>query len=358
MNNIRKKWTDFSTSETKPLFWMLFGPIFMLLTLTLALPHFSKPLLPLISAGGLILSWRFRVAGFSLTLILFTFYFAFTYFFGHQDVFLWKVSWGISLALGLTISFLSMEELRCYYAKEKVEKEKALKSVQHSFECFQDKAAIEKRIQEKEGETIREELESSRSEVEAILGLVEASQIESDKIYKQNISLSKETLEMHREIEQFKMHIEEEKKEIDILKKEHKELSEEASNRLKTLNIYRTELYQVQLLNDGYQKQLKKAREYFLAQKKSAPQEMPVKEKSQHLILQTLEKDKGMIKKIYDQILEDYKKVKGISAPDEVLILELKEKKKKLEQTKSELIGIEREIFMIKKGLQEKGAYP
>jgi len=35
------------------------------------------------------------------------------------------------------------------------------------------------------------------------------------------------------------------------------------------------------------------------------------------------------------------------------LTSEVKEKKKKLEQKKSELIGIEREIFVTKKGLQQ-----
>ena len=76
-----------------------------------------------------------------------------------------------------------------------------------------------------------------------------------------------------------------------------------------------------------------------------------------------------MIKKVYDQILDDYQKVKKAfdegtaklkKAPDAILAeevtkltSEVKEKKKKLEQTKSELIGIEREIFVTKKGLQQ-----
>ena len=72
-----------------------------------------------------------------------------------------------------------------------------------------------------------------------------------------------------------------------------------------------------------------------------------------------------MIKKIYDQIQADFEalkkaleegKVKLAKAPDdelqsqvEKLTNQVVEKKKKLEQTKAELIGIEREIFVIKK---------
>ena len=145
------------------------------------------------------------------------------------------------------------------------------------------------------------------------------------------------------------------------------------------LNALRVDLYQSRLLTEGYQKQVERARAYFKAQRKEQ-KSPPIKEvrsipqeNEGNLILKTLEKDKGMIKKAYDKILDDYQKLKASfeegslklqKAPDEVLgigvnrlSLEVKEKKQKLEQTKSELIGIEREIFIIKKGLQEKGSF-
>jgi len=370
MNDIIKKWADFSDSETKPLFWMLLGPLLMMLTITLSAPFMSNPFLPLIAVSGLVFSWRYRISGFALTLMGLVIYFAFSYLFGRSDVFLWKLGWGASLVLGLTISFLSMEELKNYYAKMKNGKEKALEDLQISLHSFEEKTAVEKRVQDKEIETLKEELLSAREEVEALLNLIEASRIESDKIYKQSDALTHESLEMHREVEVLKLDLHEKLSKLSDLEERHDFLTQVSGERLKTLNTFRVELYQSRLLNENYQKQIRRAREYFLSQKKkNSTSESPLKDKSQHLVLQTLEKDKGMIKKIYDQILDDYQKVKKAfdegtaklkKAPDDILAEELtkltsevKEKKKKLEQTKSELIGIEREIFVTKKGLQQ-----
>ena len=370
MNDIIKKWADFSDSETKPLFWMLLGPLLMMLTITLSAPFMSNPFLPLIAVSGLVFSWRYRISGFALTLMGLVTYFAFSYLFGRSDVFLGKLGWGASLVLGLTISFLSMEELKNYYAKMKNGKEKALEDLQISLHSFEEKTAVEKRVQDKEIETLKEELSSAREEVEALLNLIEASRIESDKIYKQSDALTHESLEMHREVEVLKLNLHEKISKLSELEERHDFITQVSGERLKTLNTFRVELYQSRLLNENYQKQIQRAREYFLSQKKKgSTSESPLKEKSQHLALQTLEKDKGMIKKIYDQILDDYQKVKKAfdegtaklkKAPDAILseevtklTSEVKEKKKKLEQTKSELIGIEREIFVTKKGLQQ-----
>ncbi|MCB1107698.1 MAG: hypothetical protein KDK76_06360 [Chlamydiia bacterium] len=373
MNDIIKKWADFSASETKPLFWMLLGPLLMMLTITLSAPFMSNPFLPLIAVCGLLFSWKYRTSGFAFTLMGLIIYFAFSYLFGHKDIFMWKIGWGLSLVLGLTISFLSMEELKSYYAKMSARKEKAVNDLQISLHSFEEKTAAEKRTQEKEIETLKEELSSAREEMDALLNLVEASRIESDKVYRQSDELSRESLKMHREIEGLKLRLNEGEKVLSHLENEHETLLQTARERLKVLNYVRVELYQSRLLNDGYQKQIKKAREYFQAQKeKIIPKNVPVQKKSEHLILKTLEKDKGMIKKIYDQILDDYQKVKSAldegsirlkKAPDEALSIEVnrlmgevKEKKQKLEKTKAELVGIEREIFAIKKGLQERGA--
>lgn len=370
MNDIIKKWADFSDSETKPLFWMLLGPLLMMLTITFSAPFISDPFLLLIAVSGLVFSWRYRISGFALTLMGLITYFAFSYLFGHSDMFLWELVWGASLILGLTISFLSMEELKSYYEKMQDGKEKALNDLQISLQSYEEKTVVEKRVQDKEIETLKEELSSAREEVEALLNLIEASRIESDKIYKQSDVLTHESLEMHREMESLKLDLVEKLSKLSELEKRHDFITQVSGERLKTLNTFRVELYQSRLLNENYQKQIQRAREYFLSQtKKAFALETPLRNKDQHLVLQTLEKEKGMIKKIYDQILEDYQKVKKAfdegtakfkKAPDNILAEEItkltsevKGKKKKLEQTKSELIGIEREIFVTKKGLQQ-----
>ncbi|MDN3509048.1 MAG: hypothetical protein P0S93_03385 [Candidatus Neptunochlamydia sp.] len=379
MNDILKKWADFSASETKPLFWMLLGPLLVMLTLIVAIPNFSNPYLPLITVMGFVLSWCYRVSGFSLTLIFFVFYFAFHYFFGHHDAFLWKMGWGCSLVLGLTIAFLSMEELKGYYAKEKGGKEKALKELQISLHSFEEKTATEKRVLENEIDKLKEELSSSREEIEVLLSLVDASQIESDKFYKQSETLSIDSIELQRELEALKVDLEQTREKFTNFVIKHQKVSKIAGQRLKELNALRVDLYQSRLLTKGYQKQIERARAYFKAkqkeQKATPIKETPIipKENEGNLVLKMLEKDKVMIKKIYDQTLKDYQKLKTAfdegnlklqKAADEALSIEVnrldvqvKEKKQKLEQTKSELIGIEREIFIIKKGLQEKGSF-
>lgn len=379
MIDILKKWADFSASETKPLFWMLIGPLLAMLTLIVAIPNFSSPYLSLITVVGFILSWRYRFTGFSLTLMFFVSYFAFHYFFGHHDAFLWKVGWGFSLALGLTIAFLSMEELKSYYAEEKEEKEKAFKELQISLHSFEEKTATEKRVLENEIDNLKEELSSSREEVEVLLGLVDASRIESDKFYKQNETLSTDSIELQRELEALKADLEQSREKFTHFEIKYHEISKIARERLKELNALRVDLYQSHLLIESYKKQIERARVYFKTkqkeQKTTSIKEGPPmsKENGGSLVLKALEKDKRVIKKGYDQTLKDYQKLKGAfdegnqrlqKAPDELLSIEVnrldvevKEKKQKLEKKKSELVDIEREIFIIKKGLQEKGSF-
>ena len=240
---------------------------------------------------------------------------------------------------------------------------------------------MERRSLEREIEELKEHHQSLQNEVEALLSLVEGSRIESEKVLKQNEALSAESLAQHREIETMKQELDTVRETMEELKISHESLSLSAKERLNALNAKRVELHQTRLLVEDYEKQIKRAREYFLAQKKGQPvpkEEKPkpspaTNDRGQQLILQTLEKDKGMIKKIYDQIQEDFLTLKKVleeekvnleKAPDEEGHVEVKklgaqvlEKKKKLEQTKAELIDIEREIFVIKKGLQEKGAF-
>ena len=45
---ILKQWLEFSNSETKPLFWMLIGPLLVILTLVLTIPTLSNPFLFLV----------------------------------------------------------------------------------------------------------------------------------------------------------------------------------------------------------------------------------------------------------------------------------------------------------------------
>ncbi|MCB1081921.1 MAG: hypothetical protein KDK63_02115 [Chlamydiia bacterium] len=360
-SDLIKKWADFSASETKPLFWMLFGPLLMMLTLIVAIPHYTSPYLPLLTAVGLVLSWRYRISGFSLTLMMFVLYFAACFLFGSHDHYFWKLGWGCSLALSLTISFLSMEELKSYYAKQKESKEKALKDLQISLHSFEEKTATEKRILEGEIDTLKEETTTAREEGEVLLSLVDASRIESDKIFKRNETLSKEIHEKEKALSSLEVDLENLQKKQEAQTENLISLRETAAKRLKELNTLRVAHYQAQLLAESYQAQVEKARAYFKAQKKEQSAAVPKQvqnlcgydREDPRALLKSLEENKSAAKKAYDLSLQTYEALKKTAS--DPTTEEIKEKKKAVDHAKSHLVNIEREIFVTKKRLQETG---
>ena len=372
-----KQWGDFSSSPIKPLFWMLIGPLLIFLTILVSLPSFSDPFLPCVSALGLLLAWKWRLGGLSLTLLAFICYFGAQFFFGAHGVALWKFGWGCSLALALTISFLSMEELKKYYLNLKKEGDKSVADLKLSLHTSSEKAASEKRLVESEVEKLQKQLDASHEEVKALLQLVEASRVEAEKSHLINETLSAESLKQHRTIETLKLQTDESLEELESLQEQHLRLLEENRTRLKKLNKARTEYAQMQLLFEAAQEDFQKFRSVILNQRQklqekttpvSEPPAPPAESKKrsdrgQQLILKTLEKDKATIKKVYEQIQKDHEKLtlmlKEAVANEEEHVHTLEnqvlEKKKKLEQTKSELISLEREIFVVKKGMQQEG---
>ncbi|WP_420422236.1 hypothetical protein [Simkania sp.] len=374
-----KQWSDFSSSPIKPLFWMLIGPLLILLTLLVSLPTFYDPFLPCVSVLGLLLVWKWRMNGLSVTLLAFAAYFGSQFFFGTHGVALWKFGWGCSLALALTISFLAMEELKKYYQALKSEGDQSVAELKVSLHTVGEKAASEKRQVESEVERLQKELMASHDEMQALLQLVEASRVEAEKNQHQNETLSAESLKQHRQIEALKLQADESMEELESLQEQHTRLLEENRKRLKKLNQARTEYAQMQLLFDAAQNDFQKFRAVILSQRqqlqeKPAPKaraktvKAPAKPKehedrSQQLILKTLEKDKTTIKKMYEQIQKDHTKLtkmlKEAKANEEEHVHTLEnqvlDKQKKLEQTKSELVSLEREIFVVKKGMQQQG---
>jgi len=360
-----------SSSSFASIFWLFLGPLFMMLTLIIAYPIALSPYLPLIALIGWTLSWRYQFNGLSLALICFVLYFALHYFFGARDVFLWQVGFGCSLILGLTISFLSMEEWKSDYIKEKQKKKKAIHALELCLHDAEDKSEAKRKGFENEINTLKKKLSSSREEVQVLLNLVDASQIESDKVYKQNETLSRDCIDLERELESLKIEQKKAEEKLGFFQSKEQEMSKVASERLKALNALRTDLYQSNLLIEDYQKRIEKARTYFKIARKN--EKTTSKEGLDNARLETLEKDKRAIKKIYDQTFKDYQKLKKAcdqisfkvqKVSDQTLSIEaenlscaLKEKRKKLDQVKAKLVDIEREIFILKKSLREKQSF-
>lgn len=369
------RWTDFSSSETKPLFWLLIGPLLMMLTLMGA---FFDPILSIMSIGGVVMCWHYRGKGLALTWIAFILYATLCYILAGQEDFRSKIGWGSSLMLGLLISFFCMEEVKNFYAQQRIRGEKNVEDLKISLHSSEEKSRIQRRALEKEMEEVKQLLKTSQDEVESLLSLVEASQVEAGKIFKNRDVLLQEALSQHRQLATLQQKLTGAQAKCKVLDENHERLSCMAKTRLKMLNYVRVELYQKQILIEGFEKQIKRAREYFLSQKRieTSKQKLPSVsslDKGERQALQALEKNKGLIKKTYDQISKDFQSAKEafeerklqlektFDPEVEVMVknldVQLKQKKKELEQTKAELIGLEREIFVTKKGLQANGAF-
>jgi hypothetical protein len=370
--NFCKTWCDFSIHEKNPLLWVMIGPLFIALSLTLLLPlsHLSSPSLPLLAISGVILSWKWRVKGLLAKVLLLFFSLLFSRSSSH---FLWNVGWGCFLMGSVLISFFAMEEWREYYRDKWREKEREAAEAKLALRAFRQQVAVKKRTFEKEEERLKEEVRKGQEERETFLCLVDASRVEAEKVFKQNEMLSVETLEQHRKIASLELKCKEMQDKLEKSSKEIVLSQEELRKQLQSLNSCRVELFQARLLLDAnppYPEPVKKM--------PPRPKIEAMQSRGQMLILQTLKKDEAMIKTVYDQILSDHTKLaadqkkllsrlKGAKEEGEAVPLreqieklqeKLEEKKEKFTQTKAELTEIKKQIFLIKKGVQENATTP
>lgn len=372
LKSCMKKWSDFSSSPVKPLFWMLIGPLLVLLTLLISLPK-CYLFLPCTAIFGFLIVWKWRLQGLFFVLLAFIGYLVIQTVFSVQKMPLWHVGWGCSFALGLVISYLSMEELKKFYCSFKKEKDQSIVDLKLSLHTLREKAASEKRCIELELEKLQENLQTSHGEIQNLLQLVEASRVEAEKVFKQNEILSSESLRQHRQIETLKLKVHEHSQKLQGLQNQHIVLLKENRTRLKKLNRVRTEYAQMQLLFDATQIDFQKFRSVILNQRQQLQKnlssvfenEKPKQQihRKQDTILQTLEQDKLTARNVYEKLQKDHKQLTCLikqakqnkEAHVNVLENEMVDKKRELQQVKSTLVSLEREIFVLKKEMQQAG---
>ncbi len=349
-----RTWSNsFFASEETPLLWMFLGPFLIILTLGLAPASHSALFLPLMTAVGLIASWKYRGSGYGFALLAFVLYLGVCSVLDSTCFSLWNIAKGLSLILGLTVSFLAMEEGRKFASEKKEEHEQTLAKLRTSIHHLEEKSASDIRLFEREQESLQEELGKAKEEITKLLGLVEGSSIETEKMFKQYQTLSEKSLEDHREKTTLQVSLRERERVLDELQTAHKKLQTDEKEHLDHLNNYRVELYQTKNLLESYiKKSEEKKGEAQKVEVKPAERSKDALARTQHLILQALEKDKSKIKSAYETVLSEYKELKSSDADSEQTLA----KKQKLEQTKSELMAIEREIFVHRKKMQEQGA--
>jgi DNA repair exonuclease SbcCD ATPase subunit len=364
-----KEWGDFSSSPIKPLFWMLIGPLLILSTVVVARPSFYHPFLPYLSIFGLLLVWKWNLKGLLTTLLGIVFYFTFKLLFTSQIVTLWSWGWGSSFALALIISYVSIEELKKHYVNLKEEKEESVANLQHLLYASKEKGASQQRQLETAVEELEQEIKLAHEETERFQQLVALTQGELERLEKQNRTLSSESLERHRKLEALRLSIEEEREDYAKLQEERRALLEQNQSRLKKLNQIRTESYQMRMLFEASQDDFRKFRSVILSQRRQlqekgssgssipSPNVSHITASSHQLTLQALEKDKKVIKKAYIEMQKDHAKLveQLKEQPSKSLETQAFDKKKELERTKGELVSLEREIFILKKEMQQQG---
>ena len=358
IRELLKRWKDFSSSETKPLMWLFLGPLLLLVTLIFT-P--MSPFLPVVTVIALPLSFSKGMKGFTTTLLFFLLYFGYEILLATDLELMTELGWGTSLLLGIAITFLSTEEVKQFYAKKREEQSQDHLEMRRTLHKVEERRAVEQRALVLKGDELLAKIVEYEGIIESMKGLVEATQIEIEKGEKQNYNLAEETLQQHRALIALKQDYQVKSETSERLSTDLSASEREAKSRLKELNAIRVEKFQAITL-------LKTMRK-----RKAVLAPTP---KRENLVLQTLEADKGTIKKIYDQTLEEYQKLREMQkklkgridkAEDEEELVRLDEqakkiieryklKKEQLEKTKSELIHIEREIFKIKKGMQLEGA--
>ena len=390
--DLLKKYSDFSIVERKPLFWILLGPLSIILSFALSI---SSPWFPCLTVFGILASLKWKIPGFIVTSAAFALYFLLQGLFSEEKNFLWEIGKGISLLLGILVFYLSLEEVKQFFQNEKQNMDTVISDLQLSFAASKEASNIEKTEAEKNIQSLNEKIKKMEDEVQSLLSLVDATCSESDRIYKQNDFLSAESLNHYREIAALTLSIKKCQNQIKEAENILFATEEESKKRLEELNRYRVEYFQLQLITTSLQTDLKKYRNVILNQRdllkaikdnhtveKKQPEQMtffppafPSKEQSQMVTLKTLEKEKVVLKKIYDHATEENKTLKEelkrialrlskATSTEDSFRLEkeeinlqgkLEEKKSEMEQAKAALIRQEREIFVIKKGMQEQG---
>ncbi len=366
-----RKWGDFSSSQSKPLFWALIAPLLALLTVCASLPHFCDFFSLFIVVCGFLLIWKWGLTALLTTLCLFATHIGLQFFLSIREVTMSNLLCFFSFSLALFIFFCSIKEVKEFYDEQKKSKDQSILELRHSLHHLNEKKAREKGALKSEIKTLQNQLQEGKNEIKALLQLVDASQLESEKTHRQNQNLVQESLKQHRRSKRLELQTDQSLAELKSVKKERDDLARQADSRLKKLNYVRMERAQIQLLFDAAGTGGKKSSSHILSLVRrpshiipSSPLASATQEKTDlfphEKRLQKLKRDQEMAKGVYVNIQKNYQALllrlrKATKNEKEAMQVSGSRLLSQLKDTKSNLISIEREIFVCKKRMQEEG---
>lgn len=262
------------------LFWLLLGPLFLSLALIIA----PSTLLGGVAGIGLLVAFRFGLKGVLAIVAL-----LFLGFFIHHERFLWEAAWNSAVGLSLFVTTLGLEEATHFVEGEKKGLQEVIEEIKVDYATHQHKSREELKRLEEEHRTLSLKLEETEDNLLALKQLVQATTIESDKLYKEVDELSKL------------------RREDDALITALRQKMEEGEARLRELNEVRVENFQLKQLSIH-----------------------PLQER-----LQTLEAQKAILKEEFEGLQDQ----------------------EALKLKKKEIVGVDRELFNVKKEMRDQGLF-
>lgn len=237
--------------EKEPLYWMMWGPLFLLCTLTLvSYPTIRLGVLSL-ALLGFALCARFRMRGCMYAMILLAISSVVHHALIREGHF-WILGLEISMGLAFLITALSAEEISGNQARV-VERKKAADAAIENLELelrgLQESSSIERVRSEEQREALVRNVEEAEKEIDALLILNDvlrkaaARRLDEERRSKEEILF----------LEAKALQLQEEKRELEL--ERERLLGEEGLARLEAerreeLNQVRAEQYQTQLINE------------------------------------------------------------------------------------------------------------
>ncbi len=355
--------------DRKIQFWTILGPVFLILSLSLA----DTPLL-LITLFSLLLCFKYGSKGLSFSLFVLLVFSSYNHLIALSERHLWNLGLESSIALGLVITSFSFDYISSFIESFKGTFRDNIKELEEKLTIKESKN--KQLIDELQVniEHLKNDIEEKRDEMAALHSLNDTLKRSSEDNLKGKEALSFEIVQKERRIEEVETELDEIQEKIALLKDEEflKDKNLELSQLLQTAKI---ETDQEKFKNEDLLKQLS-----FERQKREALENN--QNPDQSLIIQNLNneialandkiielqnnsqttvnseeleqmklklKDKNSLLMSYEKKFTELNKVNG-------LLLQLKdqfnEKNQVLHQTRSELFHVREELIAIKRDLK------
>lgn len=226
-------------------FWILLGPIFLLIAYLLlhCKSSFALSVLGFVSLIGYYLSWKFSFRGLALSLCGMGLSLGLLAIFSPNILGGWQWVWSLCLCITLLLITLSSKEYNQAKYKEDESVEKKISELNHRYKKELDTLLYDCDQFSHENKELKEKLEVLCEKIHSYKQLSVASKEESDKYFSESERLYEEIKNLHIELSKYKEMAIDEKINASIVRKQRK-----------LLNDIRTQNLQYKILLEDFRK--------------------------------------------------------------------------------------------------------